>query len=116
MSCHFSADDMPALHQLELCHIVLPFRLAGQGGEACHGCVPLKVERRLHYHEQAGAQDVYLHLEDAYLAYALQYLFPGMLTVVPAAIFCYQFGIVAEVQCPGNSALQGPCIVVRDNR
>ena len=86
------------LDELELGHVVLPLLLTGECGEAGHGALPLEVERGLDDHEQTGAEEVDLHLEDTDLADTLHDLFPDVFLAVAATILGNQFGIVAQVE------------------
>ena len=84
---------------LEHCHVVLPFGLAREGGESCHCGVPFEVEGSFHYNEQFVVVDVYLHFEDAHLAYAFAYLRPVVVAVVRLDVFFYELFVVSQFQC-----------------
>ena len=53
---------------LEDRHVFFPFLLSGEGVQACHSCVPVKVYRSFDDHKQTGAQNVDFHLKDTYFA------------------------------------------------
>ena len=86
------------LYKLEFRHIVFPLCLSGQGGEACHGAVPLKVEGRFYNHKEARAQEVDFHFKDAHFADSVKDFFPSVCLAVALAVFGNEFGIVAQVQ------------------
>ena len=86
------------LYKLEFRHIVFPLCLAGQGGEARHGAVPLKVEGRFNNHKEARAEDVDFHFKDANFADSGNDFLPSVFLAVALAVFCNKFGIVAQVQ------------------
>ena len=61
---------------LELRHISLPFRLTGKGGQTRHISFPIKLIHRVANHEQIPSFTVNLHIDDAHLALASDYLWP----------------------------------------
>ena len=86
------------LYKLEFRHIVFPLCLSGQGGEARHGALPLKVERGFDNHKEARAEDVDFHFKDAHFADAGNDFLPSVFLAVALAVFGNEFGIVAQVQ------------------
>lgn len=82
---------------LKLSHMLLPFLLSGQCGQACHGCVPVEIQWRFYYHKEAIAKQIDFHFEYSHRENALFYLVPEVLFVVGLAIAAYQFGVVAQL-------------------
>ena len=78
-------------------HISLPFFLTGQRGQSGHGRVPVEIEWRLYDHKQAIAENVYLHLEDAYRADTLHNLRPNLQAAKGLLVFGNQLGVIFQI-------------------
>ena len=64
-----------------------------------HRLVPVEVFGGIDYHHKSSAENVNLHLKDAYGTNAVAYLFPMELFGVPLAIFSNHVRIIAQVSC-----------------
>ena len=73
------------IRSLSLSHKRFPFGLAGQGGEAEHVAVEVKVVDGVHDHEDVGAAAEDLHIEDSDLLLAFHDFGPDMFMHVAVA-------------------------------
>ena len=80
---------------LELGDIGFPLSLTRQCCQPRVVGLPVKVVNRVAYHEQAVAQDVYLHVENAHTADARLDLGPHVGASLD--IFLYQLAVVAQL-------------------
>lgn len=85
-------------HKLEDDHIVLPFLLSGQCGEAIHGSIPVEPCRYFNNHKQAGIKQINFHFQDADFANAGGYLRPDGFAAMAATVFGYQLRIVTKLE------------------